>query len=149
MASKLPSWKMTNGGTFIFLLNFLRKFQQGKPVAEQEISNKLLYETQTYAESHFCRRKMLLHYFGEEYNQENCGNCDNCRKTYRMMDATELLTLILETIHQLNEKFRSRHVVDIIKGNMIRDECCGVVEEHIDKLLVIGGIFEGSFECFD
>ena len=95
----------------------MRKFQQGKPVAEQEISNKLLYETQTYAESHFCRRKMLLHYFGEEYHQENCGNCDNCRKTYRMMDATELLTLILETIQQLNEKFRSRHVVDIIKGN--------------------------------
>lgn len=95
----------------------LRKFQQGKPVAEQEISNQLLFETQTYAESSICRRKLLLHYFGEEYNQEKCGNCDNCRKTYRMMDATELLGLILETIHQLNEKFRSRHIVDIIKGN--------------------------------
>jgi ATP-dependent DNA helicase RecQ len=58
-----------------------------------------------------------LHYFGEEYNQEKCGNCDNCKKTYRMMDATELLGLILETIHQLNEKFRSRHIVDIIRGN--------------------------------
>ena len=95
----------------------LRKFQQGKPIAEQEISNQLLFETQTYAESSICRRKLLLHYFGEEYNQEKCGNCDNCRKTYRMMDATELLGLILETIHQLNEKFRSRHIVDIIKGN--------------------------------
>ncbi len=95
----------------------LRKFQQGKPIAEQEISNQLLFETQSYAESPICRRKLLLHYFGEEYNQEKCGNCDNCRKTYRMTDATELLGLILETIHQLNEKFRSRHIVDIIKGN--------------------------------
>lgn len=95
----------------------LRKFQQGKPVAEQEISNLLLFETQSYAESPICRRKLLLNYFGEEYTQEKCGSCDNCRKTYRMMDATELLGLILETIHQLNEKFRSRHVVDIIRGN--------------------------------
>ena len=95
----------------------LRKFQQGKPIAEQEISNQLLFETQSYAESPICRRKLLLHYFGEEYNQEKCGNCDNCKKIYRMMDATELLGLILETIHQLNEKFRSRHIVDIIRGN--------------------------------
>ena len=95
----------------------LRKFQQGKPIAEQEISNQLLFETQSYAESPICRRKLLLHYFGEEYTQEKCGNCDNCKKTYRMMDATELLGLILETIHQLNEKFRSRHIVDIIRGN--------------------------------
>jgi len=95
----------------------LRKFQQGKPIAEQEINNQLLFETQSYAESPICRRKLLLHYFGEEYNQEKCGNCDNCKKTYRMMDATELLGLILETIHQLNEKFRSRHIVDIIRGN--------------------------------
>ena len=95
----------------------LRKFQQGKPIAEQEISNQLLFETQSYAESPICRRKLLLHYFGEEYNQEKCGNCDNCKKTYRMMDATELLGLILETIYQLNEKFRSRHIVDIIRGN--------------------------------
>ena len=95
----------------------LRKFQQGKPIAEQEISNQLLFETQSYAESPICRRKLLLHYFGEEYNQEKCGNCDNCKKTYRMMDATELLGLILETIYQLNEKFRTRHIVDIIRGN--------------------------------
>lgn len=95
----------------------LRRFQQGKPVAEQEISNQLLFETQSYAESPLCRRKLLLHYFGEEYEQENCGNCDNCRKTYRMMDATELLGIILETIQQLNEKFHTEHIVDIIKGN--------------------------------
>ena len=95
----------------------LRRFQQGKPVAEQEISNQLLFETQSYAESPLCRRKLLLHYFGEEYEQENCGNCDNCRKKYRMMDATELLGIIMETIQQLNEKFHTEHIVDIIKGN--------------------------------
>ena len=94
----------------------LRKFQQGKPVAEQEISNQLLFETQSYAEASICRRKLLLHYFGEEYKQDNCGNCDNCRKKYKMVEATELLGIILETILQLNEKFRIEHIVDIIKG---------------------------------
>lgn len=94
----------------------LRKFQQGKPVSEQEISNQLLFETQSYAESSICRRKLLLHYFGEEYKKENCGSCDNCRKTYKMVEATELLGLILEIIHQLNEKFRVEHIVDIMKG---------------------------------
>ncbi len=94
----------------------LRKFQQGKPVAEQEISNQLLFETQSYAEASICRRKLIMHYFGEEYKQDNCGNCDNCRKKYKMVDATELLTLILETIQQLNEKFKIEHIVDIILG---------------------------------
>jgi ATP-dependent DNA helicase RecQ len=94
----------------------LRKFQQGKPVSEQEISNQLLFETQSYAEASICRRKLLLHYFGEEYKQDNCGNCDNCRKKYKMVEATELLGIILETIQQLNEKFRVEHIVDIIKG---------------------------------
>ena len=94
----------------------LRKFQQGKPVSEQEISNQSLFETQSYAEASICRRKLLLHYFGEEYKQDNCGNCDNCRKKYKMVDATELLGIILETIQQLNEKFRIEHIVDIIKG---------------------------------
>jgi ATP-dependent DNA helicase RecQ len=94
----------------------LRKFQQGKPVSEQEISNQLLFETQSYAESSICRRKLLLHYFGEEYKKDDCGSCDNCRKTYKMVEATELLSLILEIIHQLNEKFRVEHIVDIMKG---------------------------------
>ncbi len=96
----------------------LRKFQQGKAVSEQEIGNQLLFETQTYAESTLCRRKLLLHYFGEEYDKENCGNCDNCKKHhYKIIDAHELLDLILETIQQLNERFRSEHIVDILRGN--------------------------------
>ena len=99
----------------------LRRFQQGKPVKEVEIGNQLLFETQSYAESTICRRKLLLHYFGEEYNQDNCGNCDNCKKTYRMMDAHELLSLTLETIQQLNEKFKADHIVDILHGNNTAD----------------------------
>ena len=108
----------------------LRKFQQGKPVSEQEISNQLLFETQSYAESSICRRKLLLHYFGEEYKKDNCGSCDNCRKTYRMVDATELLGLILETIHQLNEKFRAEHIVHILKGK----ESAGVLAYKHNEL---------------
>ncbi len=95
----------------------LKKFMEGKPVAEIEIGTQLLFETQSYAESTLCRRKLLLHYFGEEYTQENCDNCDNCKKTYKMIDAAELLQLILETIQQLNEKFKAEHIVDILKGN--------------------------------
>ncbi len=95
----------------------LRRFQQGKPVAEQEISNQLLFETQSYAESPLCRRKLLLHYFGEEYNEDNCGHCDNCKKQYRMEDESELLGLILETISQIGETFKAEHIVDIMHGN--------------------------------
>lgn len=95
----------------------LRRFQQGKPVKEVEIGNQLLFETQSYAESTICRRKLLMHYFGEEYEEDNCGNCDNCKKNYRMMDATELVGLILETIVQVNEKFKAEHIVDILHGN--------------------------------
>lgn len=95
----------------------LRKFMQGKPIAEQEIGNQLLFETQSYAESPLCRRKMLLHYFGEEYKEDNCGNCDNCKHNYKWIDATELCQLIFETIQDLNEKFKAEHIVDILKGN--------------------------------
>ena len=95
----------------------LRKFQQGKPVAEQEICNQLLFETQSYAESPLCRRKLLLHYFGEEYSEDNCGQCDNCKKQYRMEDESELLVIILETVSQVGEHFRAEHIVDILHGN--------------------------------
>ena len=94
----------------------LRKFQRDKPVAEQEISNQLLFETQTYAESSICRRKLLLHYFGEEYECDNCGNCDNCKKTYRLVNESEVLCLIIETVLQLNEKFKSEHIINILRG---------------------------------
>ncbi len=108
----------------------LRRFQRDKSVAEQEIGNLLLFETQQYAESSICRRKQLLHYFGEEYDEDNCGCCDNCRKTYRMEDCTEILQITLETIVQLNEKFKAEHIVDILHGN----ETAAVISYHHDAM---------------
>jgi ATP-dependent DNA helicase RecQ len=102
-------------------LDKLRKFMQGKPVAEQEIGNQLLLETQAYAESSVCRRKLLLHYFGEDYKQENCGCCDNCMKPKKTIEGQELLSLILETILAVREKFKAEHIVDILKGNDTSD----------------------------
>ncbi|MEA4983029.1 MAG: DNA helicase RecQ [Paludibacter sp.] len=102
-------------------LDKLRKFMQGKPVAEQEIGNQLLLETQAYAESSVCRRKLLLHYFGEEYKQDNCGSCDNCMKPKKTIEGQELLSLILETIVAVREKFKAEHIVDILKGNETSD----------------------------
>jgi len=102
-------------------LEKLRKFMQGKPVAEQEIGNQLLLETQAYAESSVCRRKLLLHYFGEEYKQENCGCCDNCMKPKKTIEGQELLILILETIIAVREKFKTEHIVDILKGKSTSD----------------------------
>lgn len=102
-------------------LDKLRKFMQGKPVAEQEIGNQLLLETQAYAESSVCRRKLLLHYFGEEYKQDNCGSCDNCMKPKKTIEGQELLSLILETVVAVREKFKAEHIVDILKGNETSD----------------------------
>ncbi|HEY5589910.1 MAG TPA: DNA helicase RecQ [Paludibacter sp.] len=102
-------------------LDKLRKFMQGKPVAEQEIGNQLLLETQAYAESSVCRRKLLLHYFGEEYMEENCGCCDNCMKPRKFIEGQELLSLVLETILVVKEKFKAEHIVDILKGNETSD----------------------------
>ncbi len=102
-------------------LDKLRKFMQGKPVAEQEIGNQLLLETQAYAESSVCRRKLLLHYFGEEYMEDNCGACDNCMKPRKFIEGQELLSLVLETILIVKEKFKAEHIVDILKGNETSD----------------------------
>jgi ATP-dependent DNA helicase RecQ len=98
-------------------LDKLRKFMQGKPVAEQEIGNQLLSETQAYAESAVCRRKLLLHYFGEEYDKDNCENCDNCMKPHKNIDGQEFLLLVLETIIAVKERFKAEHIVDVLKGN--------------------------------
>lgn len=102
-------------------LDKLRKFMQGKPVAEQEIGNQLLLETQAYAESSVCRRKLLLHYFGEEYMEDNCGSCDNCMKPKKTIEGQEILSLVLETILSVKEKFKAEHIVDILKGKETTD----------------------------
>lgn len=97
-------------------LQKLERFMQGKHVAEQEIGRQLLIETAAYAETHICRRKMLLHYFGEEYNEPNCGNCDNCLNPKIKVEAKELLITILEAISALKEKQKSDYVINFLIG---------------------------------
>ena len=94
----------------------LEKFMQGKPVAEQEIGKLLLVETVSYAESSMCRRKTLLHYFGEEYAEENCGNCDNCRNPRPQVDAKAELRLALEALRDIGDKFKSDYLIAVLTG---------------------------------
>ncbi|MDE6778675.1 MAG: DNA helicase RecQ [Alistipes sp.] len=96
----------------------LEKFMQGKPVAEQEIGKLLLLETVSYAESSMCRRKTLLHYFGEEYTEDNCGNCDNCRKPKPKVDARKDLKLALTVLREIGDKFKVDHLVNILTGKV-------------------------------
>ncbi|MCX4300849.1 MAG: DNA helicase RecQ [Alistipes sp.] len=94
----------------------LEKFMQGKPVAEQEIGKLLLQETVSYAESSMCRRKTLLHYFGEEYTEENCGNCDNCRHPKPSVDAKASLKMALEALREIGDKFKSDYLIHVLTG---------------------------------
>ncbi len=94
----------------------LEKFMQGKPVAEQEIGRQLLLETVAYAESNQCRRKLLLNYFGEDYTQDNCGNCDNCVHPRRQFDGKEEMCLVMELIYSLPEHFKTEHLANILAG---------------------------------
>ncbi|OFX56528.1 MAG: ATP-dependent DNA helicase RecQ [Bacteroidetes bacterium GWA2_30_7] len=95
----------------------LEKFMQGKPVAEQEIGKQLLLETVAYAESSVCRRKLLLHYFGEVYQEDNCNSCDNCLNPKTQLEAQDDLVIVLETIVSVKEKFKSDHIANFISGN--------------------------------
>ena len=94
----------------------LEKFMKGKPVAEQEIGKQLLLETVGYAETSVCRRRVLLHYFGETYEQDNCHSCDNCLHPKTQMEAQDEVQLLLETVIAVKEKFASEHVVNVITG---------------------------------
>ena len=102
-------------------LQKLEKFMQGKPVSEQEIGRQLLMETASYAETSICRRKVLMHYFGEVYAEDNCGNCDNCLNPKKQVEGKEFLCTVLETIIALNEKFKIEHVIDVVMGNETAD----------------------------
>lgn len=97
-------------------LQKLEKFMQGKPVAEQEIGKQLLFETAAYAETTLCRKKVLLHYFGEEYKEKNCGNCDNCINPKKEVEAKELLLTAIEAVLALKEKFKQDYVINILRG---------------------------------
>ena len=94
----------------------LEKFMQGKPLAEQEIGRQLLMETAAYAESSVCRRKLLLHYFGEQYEEDNCGNCDNCLNPKKQVEAKDELCAVIETVVALKEKFKADYVIDVVLG---------------------------------
>ena len=97
-------------------LKKLEKFMEGKPVAEQDIGRQLLQETEAYAESSVCRRKMLLHYFGEEYPKDNCCMCDNCLHPKKKIEAMNQLLIVLQAVKALKENFRQEYVIDFIKG---------------------------------
>ena len=95
----------------------LEKFMEGKPVAEQDIGRQLLQETASYAETSVCRRRVLLHYFGEEYTEENCHNCDNCLHPKALIEAKDELKLVLEVIRDIKENFKVPHVLNVLTGN--------------------------------
>ena len=97
-------------------LRKLDKFMEGKPVAEQDIGRQLLQETAAYAETSVCRRKMLLHYFGEAYDKDNCGNCDNCLHPKTKVEAKNQMVIALKAIVAIKENFRTDYVIDFITG---------------------------------
>ena len=113
-------------------LKKLENFMEGKPVAEQDIGRQLLQETETYAESSVCRRKLLLHYFGEEYPKDNCGMCDNCLHPKEKIEAQQPLSIVLQAVKALKENFRQEYVIDFVKGrgtDDIRDHKHNLLEE--------------------
>ncbi len=94
----------------------LEKFMQGKPVAEQEIGKLLLQETVSYAESSVCRRKTLLHYFGEDFTEDNCGNCDNCLNPKPKIEATEDMVTMLLALREIGDRFKADYLVNVLIG---------------------------------
>ena len=115
-------------------LNKLDKFMEGKPVAEQDIGRQLLIETKAYAETSVCRRKMLLHYFGEAYPKENCGNCDNCLHPKTQIEAMDRLVTTLNAILMIKENFRADYVIDFIIGK----ETDEILAHHHEELELFG-----------
>ncbi|MDR0976809.1 MAG: DNA helicase RecQ [Prevotellaceae bacterium] len=115
-------------------LQKLEKFMQGKPIAEQEIGKQLLQETAAYAESSVCRRKTLLHYFGEEYTEENCGNCDNCLNPKKQVEAQDLLCTVIDTILAVKENFKADYIIDVLQGRETSE-----VQAHLHEDLEVFG----------
>ncbi len=116
-------------------LKKLEKFMEGKPVSEQDIGKQLLKETAGYAESAQCRRKYLLHYFGEEYPQESCGCCDNCLHPKQKLEASDALAVVLRSIIAIKEDFRTDYVIDFVMG---RDGNSDIVAHKHDQLEEFG-----------
>ncbi|MDE5723029.1 MAG: DNA helicase RecQ, partial [Paramuribaculum sp.] len=145
-------------------LQKMEKFMQNKPLSEQTIGRQLLLETAGYAESSLCRRKSLLHYFGEDYSQENCGNCDNCLNPKKKVEAKDELCAVIETVAALKEKFKADHIIDVMRGKRTADvrnlghdelEMFGCAEKSDQKFLsavirqaVIAGYLERDIENY-
>ena len=112
----------------------LEKFMQGKPVSEQEIGRQLLSEVVAYAESSQCRRKLLLHYFGEEYPQDNCGSCDNCLNPKPTFDGRKEMCRVIELILSMPENFKMEHLANILTGK----QNAAITSYHHDQLPLFG-----------
>src|SRR5574344_30791 len=112
----------------------MEKFMEGKPVAEQDIGKQLLAETSAYAESSVCRRKMLLHYFGEEYDEDNCYTCDNCLHPKQKEEAKDALLMILQAVKAVKENFRQDYIIDFVEGRATDD----IVSHKHDQLEAFG-----------
>jgi ATP-dependent DNA helicase RecQ len=121
----------------------LEKFMQGKPIAEQEIGKQLLLETVSYAESSVCRRKLLLHYFGEEYPKENCEACDNCLHPKAQFEGSDAVVNVLETILAVKEKFKADHIANILAGKVT-----SAIKSYKHHKLEFFGIGEDKDEKF-
>ncbi|MBO7295290.1 MAG: DNA helicase RecQ [Bacteroidaceae bacterium] len=117
-------------------LQKLEKFMVDKPVAEQEIGKQLLKETASYAESSICRRKLILHYFGENYEPENCHNCDNCLNPKKKVEAKDYLCKALEAVIATKENFNDEYIIDILLGN----ETDEVLAHHHEDLDVFASL---------
>ena len=145
-------------------LQKLEKFMEGKPVAEQDIGRQLLSETAAYAESSVCRRKFLLHYFGEEYHEENCGNCDNCLHPKKKVEAKDQLKELLEVVQAVKENFKADYIIDVLVGKETDEviahkhadlDCFGCGDEHEEKFwnavirqALIAGYLEKEIENY-
>ena len=150
-------------------LQKLEKFMEGKPVAEQDIGRQLLSETAAYAETSVCRRKVLLHYFGEEYPEDNCGNCDNCLHPKAKVEARDelallLLALLLEVVGTIKEHFKADYVIDVLTGRETDEvvahkhnvlDCFGCGLEHdarfwnaVVRQALIAGYLEKEIENY-
>ncbi len=119
----------------------LRKFMQGKPVSEKDVSDELLKETEAYAESSVCRRKSLLHYFGETYVEENCRNCDNCLNPKKQVEAKDSLCAVIETIMAVKENFKSDYIINVLLGKETSE-----ILAHKHEDLEVFGSGEGEDE---
>ncbi len=145
-------------------LQKMEKLMQGKPAGEQEIGKQLLMETASYAESSVCRRRMLLHYFGEEYTEDNCGNCDNCLHPRAKIEAKEELMAALETVMAAGQKFKAEYIVTLMIGRCTDEvksrrhqelEMFGCVSDREEKFLhtlirqaLIAGYLERDVESY-